>query len=75
MSLDFPTWGMYVNTALAEQYCPEVLEDNIVTWDEIMAVGASLQEQGVEDVSVLAGSWDPQRPAELLPRSRRHLRL
>ena len=58
VSLDFPTWGMYVNTALAEQYCPEVLEDNIVTWDEIMAVGASLQEQGVEDVSVMAGSWD-----------------
>lgn len=58
VSLDFPTWGMYVNTALAEQYCPEVLEDNIVTWDEIKAVGASLQEQGVEDVAVLAGSWD-----------------
>ncbi len=58
VSLDFPTWGMYVNTALAEQYCPEVLEDNSVTWDEIMAVGASLQEQGVEDVSVMAGSWD-----------------
>ena len=58
VSLDFPTWGMYVNTALAEQYCPDVLADNILTWDEIMSVGASLKEQGVEDVSVLASSWD-----------------
>ncbi len=57
VSLDFPTWGMYVNTALAEQYCPDVLADNILTWDEIMSVGASLKEQGVEDVSVLASSW------------------
>lgn len=54
VSLDFPTWGMYVNLALAEQYCPDVLDDDIVTWDEIKAVGASLKEQGVEDISVLA---------------------
>ena len=54
VSLDFPTWGMYVNDALAEQYCPEVLEDGIVTWDEIRAVGERLKEQGVEDVAVLS---------------------
>ena len=57
VSLDFPTWGMYVNDALAEQYCPEVLEDGIVTWDEIRAVGERLKEQGVEDVAVLSASW------------------
>lgn len=57
VSLDFPTWGMYVNTALAEEYCPEVLEDDIVTWDEIKAVGEKLQADGVEDVTVLASGW------------------
>jgi multiple sugar transport system substrate-binding protein len=57
VSLDFPTWGMYVNNALAEQYCPEVLEDDILTWDEIAAVGEKLAADGVEDVTVLAASW------------------
>lgn len=57
VSLDFPTWGMYVNDALAAQYCPEVLEDDIVTWDEIRAVGQRLQEQDVQDVKVMAASW------------------
>lgn len=57
VSLDFPTWGMYVNDALAAQYCPEVLEDDIVTWDEIRAVGQRLQERGVQDVKVMAASW------------------
>lgn len=57
VSLDFPTWGLYVNTALAEQYCPEVIEDKIVTFDEINQVGAKLQELGVTDVTVLASGW------------------
>lgn len=57
VSLDFPTWGMYVNNALVAEYCPEVMEDNIVTWDEINAVGAKLAEQGVEDITVLASGW------------------
>lgn len=57
VSLDFPTWGMYVNTALAEAYCPEVLEDDIVTWDEIKEVGAKLEAEGVEDLTVLASGW------------------
>lgn len=29
VSLDFPTWGTYVNTQLAQQYCPEEIADNI----------------------------------------------
>lgn len=57
VSLDFPTWGMYVNNTLAQEYCPEVLEDNIVTWDEIKAVGEKLKAEGVEDVKVLGGGW------------------
>ena len=35
------TWGMYVNNTLAEKYCPNVLEDKILTWDEIKTVGAN----------------------------------
>ena len=57
VSLDFPTWGMYVNTALAEQYCPDEIADDIITWDEIMAIGARLAEQGVDDMKVLVVGW------------------
>lgn len=57
VSLDFPTWGMYVNTALAEKYCPDEMADNILTFDEINAIGARLKEQGVTDVKVLASAW------------------
>ena len=67
VSLDFPTWGMYVNTALAEQYCPDVLADNILTWDEIMSVGASLKAVSYTHLDVYkrqgdgcaASSWRP----------------
>ncbi|NLJ65271.1 MAG: extracellular solute-binding protein [Christensenellaceae bacterium] len=57
VSLDFPTWGMYVNNTLAEKYCPNVLEDKILTWDEIKTVGAKLQADGIEDIKVLGGGW------------------
>lgn len=57
VTLDFPSEGMYVNMELANQYCPEVLEDNVVTWDEVKAVGAKLQADGVEDVKVLTAEW------------------
>lgn len=57
VTLDFPSEGMYVNMELAKQYCPEVLEDNVVTWDEIKAVGAKLKADGVEDIRVLTAEW------------------
>ena len=57
VTLDFPSLGMYVNLDLAGQYCPEVLEDDVVTWDEIKAVGAKLEADGVEDVTVLTSEW------------------
>lgn len=57
VSLDFPTWGMYVNTAMAEKYCPDVLTDDILTFDEIKTVGESLKAQGIADVKVLASGW------------------
>lgn len=57
VTLDFPSEGMYVNMELANQYCPEVLEDNVVTWDEIKSIGAKLKADGVEDVKVLTAEW------------------
>ena len=57
VSLDFPTWGMYANMNLVNQYCPEVLEDDVVTWDEIKAVGDKLKTDGVSDIKVMVSSW------------------
>lgn len=57
VSLDFPTWGMYVNTSLAAQYCPDEMTDKILTFDEIKAIGERLQQQGVTDVKVLVSAW------------------
>lgn len=57
VSLDFPSLGMYANMELVAKYCPEVLDDNVVTWEEIRAIGAKLKEQGVEDIKVLTSEW------------------
>ena len=57
VTLDFPSEGMYANMDLVNQYCPEVLEDNVVTWDEIKAVGEKLKADGVEDICVLTSEW------------------
>lgn len=57
VSLDFPSVGTYANMELVQKYCPNVLDDDVITWDEIKAIGASLKEQGVEDVKVLTSEW------------------
>ncbi|MDD3214776.1 MAG: extracellular solute-binding protein [Eubacteriales bacterium] len=57
VTLDFPSVGTYANLDLVAQYCPEVLADNVLTWDEIKEVGKSLQDQGIEDVKVLTSEW------------------
>ena len=57
VTLDFPSLGLYANMDLVNEYCPEVLEDDVVTWEEIMAVGARLKEQGIEDIKVLTSEW------------------
>ena len=57
VTLDFPSEGMYANMELVAKYCPEVLEDDVVTWDEIKAVGEKLKADGVEDVKVLTAEW------------------
>ena len=35
VTLDFPSVGIYANMDLVKQYCPDVLADEVVTWDEI----------------------------------------
>jgi multiple sugar transport system substrate-binding protein len=56
VSLDFPTWGMYINTDLAKKYCPEVLESKVLTFDEIKTIGEKLKSEG-SDIKVLASGW------------------
>lgn len=56
--LDFPSAVLYGNKELIDQYCPEILEDNLVTWDEIYELGDRLKEAGVvEQIRPLVGSW------------------
>ncbi len=56
--LDFPSAVLYGNKALIDQYYPEMIEDNIVTWDEIYELGDRLKEAGViEQIKPLVGSW------------------
>ncbi len=57
VTLDFPSVGIYANMDLVKQYCPDVLADEVVTWDEIKTVGANLKEQGVENIHVLTSEW------------------
>ncbi len=57
VTLDFPSEGMYANMELVSQYCPEVLEDDVLTWDEIRSVGERLLAEDVEDVRVLTSEW------------------
>lgn len=57
VSLDFPTWGMYVNTALAQQYCPDQIADKILTFEEIKEIGEALKAQNVEDMAVVVSGW------------------
>lgn len=56
--LDFPSAVLYGNKALIDQYGPGILDDHIVTWDEIYALGDQLKEAGVIDqIKPLVGSW------------------
>ena len=56
--LDFPSAVVYGNKALIEQYYPEMIEDYIVTWDEIYELGDRLAADGViGQVKPLAGSF------------------
>lgn len=56
--LDVPSAVLYGNVELIEQYCPEIDDDYIITWDEIYALGDKLAEEGViDDIKPLVSSW------------------
>ncbi|MBS5062787.1 MAG: extracellular solute-binding protein [Hungatella hathewayi] len=56
--LDFPSAVLYGNQELIDQYYPEMLDDNLVTWDEIYELGDRLKAAGVVDqIKPLVGSW------------------
>lgn len=56
--LDFPSAVLYGNKVLIDQYYPEILDDDMVTWDEVYALGDRLKEAGVIDqIKPLVGSW------------------
>lgn len=45
--LDIHTFVLYYNPSLVEQYGPDVLDDNVVTFDEIREVAAAAEGDGV----------------------------
>ena len=56
--LDFPSAVVYGNKALIEQYYPEMIEDYVVTWDEIYELGDRLAADNVIDqIKPLVGSF------------------
>lgn len=52
--LDIHTWGTYYNPALVEKYAPGVLDDGIVTFEEIFEVSEKAKEDGI---TTLGMSW------------------
>ncbi|WP_418973275.1 extracellular solute-binding protein [Allofournierella sp.] len=56
--LDFPSVTLWGNKDLIEKYCPEILEDEVVTWEEVFSLGDTLKEQGVIDqIKPVACDW------------------
>lgn len=53
----FPITMVYVNNALAEQYCPEIIADDLLTWDEMYATAEKLVADGVTDVKLIGTSF------------------
>lgn len=45
--LDIHTFVMYYNKDLVKKYCPDALDDNIVTFDEIKAAGQKAKKDGI----------------------------
>lgn len=45
--LDMTGWVVYYNKDLVEKYCPDALEDNLLTLDEIYAMGEAAKADGI----------------------------
>lgn len=52
LPLDIHTFVMYYNPTLVEQYGPEILEDDIITFDEIREVSERAAEDGITGLAL-----------------------
>lgn len=52
LPLDIHTFGMYYNPSLVEQYGSEILDDDIVTFDEIRMISEASAEDGIAGIGV-----------------------
>lgn len=57
LTSEFPLWGTWVNKPLQEQYAPNVLDDGVITWDEIREIGAKLAVER-PGTSTLCLNWN-----------------
>src|SRR5699024_8150861 len=52
LPLDIHTYGMYYNPELVEKYGPEILDDDIVTFDEIREVSEKAVADGITGLGI-----------------------
>lgn len=52
LPLDIHTFGMYYNPELVEQYGPEILEDDVITIEEIREVAELAAEDGINGLGL-----------------------
>lgn len=52
LPLDIHTFGLYYNPELVEKYGPDILEDDIVTYDEIREVSEKAVEDGISGLGI-----------------------
>jgi ABC-type glycerol-3-phosphate transport system substrate-binding protein len=53
--LDFPSVSMYANKDLIAKYDPDIISDNVITWDEVFDLASKLKAAGVDgDIKALA---------------------
>ncbi|MFD1902215.1 extracellular solute-binding protein [Enterococcus termitis] len=54
LPLDIHSWGTYYNKDLLKKYAPDALDDDILTYDEIIAAG---EKAKADDVRGIAVTW------------------
>ncbi|WP_288226634.1 extracellular solute-binding protein [uncultured Enterococcus sp.] len=54
LPLDIHSWGTYYNKDLVKKYCPNALDDNIVTFDEIKEAGKKAK---ANKIAAVGATW------------------
>lgn len=52
LPLDIHTFGLYYNPALVEEYGPEILDDDIITFEEIRRISEAAVADGIAGIGV-----------------------